>query len=58
MSVSFIWQPCSKDRKTFSGGGSMDFWDGLDKSRRRICRDVIDRVQQAPKRDYSKDPVG
>lgn len=30
------------------GGGSMDFWDKLDESRKRICREVVERVESAP----------
>jgi hypothetical protein len=30
------------------GGGSMDFWDKLDKSRKQLCREVLDRINKAP----------
>jgi hypothetical protein len=30
------------------GGGSMDFWDRLSESRKRICRECLDRLQKAP----------
>lgn len=30
------------------GGGSMDFWDKLSESRKRICRECLDRLQKAP----------
>ena len=30
------------------GGGSMDFWDSLSDSRKRICREVLERVEKAP----------
>ena len=32
------------------GGGSMDFWDWLSDSRKRICRELIDRIEAAPRR--------
>lgn len=28
-------------------GGSMDFWDGLDASRKRICVEVVDGILKA-----------
>lgn len=28
-------------------GGSMDFWDGLDASRKRMCVDVVDGILAA-----------
>ena len=28
-------------------GGSMDFWDLLDASRKRVCRDGVKRILQA-----------
>lgn len=30
------------------GGGSMDFWDRLDESRRRIARELVEYIEQAP----------
>lgn len=30
------------------GGGSMDFWDRLDESRKRICRDFLERLKAVP----------
>jgi hypothetical protein len=30
------------------GGGSMDFWDRLDQSRKRLCRDLVERIKAAP----------
>ena len=32
-------------------GGSMDFWDKLDEYRKRRCRDIVDRLEQAQARD-------
>lgn len=29
-------------------GGSMDFWETLSESRKRICRDVLERIAKAP----------
>lgn len=35
-----------------SGGGSMDFWDSLDDSRKRHCREMVLRIIDAiPNRD-------
>lgn len=31
------------------GGGSMDFWDGLDESRKGLARDMVEQVLAAPK---------
>lgn len=31
------------------GGGSMDFWDKLTESRKQICREVLERLEKAPK---------
>ena len=28
-------------------GGSMDFWDKIDKSRQRICREMVDKILKA-----------
>lgn len=28
-------------------GGSMDFWDSLDDRRKRVCRDLVDRLKTA-----------
>jgi hypothetical protein len=28
-------------------GGSMDFWDKLDASRKRLCRDLVDDIERA-----------
>ena len=30
-------------------GGSMDFWDALDESRKQFCRETIIRIDEAPK---------
>ena len=30
------------------GGGSMDFWDGLDDRLKRVCRDCVARMERAP----------
>lgn len=30
------------------GGGSMDFWESLSESRKRICREVLSRINAAP----------
>lgn len=30
------------------GGGSMDFWDRLDESRKDLCRDLLERLKSAP----------
>jgi hypothetical protein len=30
------------------GGGSMDFWDGLPKQKKILCRDLVDRIEKAP----------
>jgi hypothetical protein len=30
------------------GGGSMDFWDKLDESRKRICCECLERLEKAP----------
>ncbi len=30
------------------GGGSMDFWDKLSESRKKICREVLRQLQKAP----------
>lgn len=29
------------------GGGSMDFWDKLDGSRRQLCHDLVNRIIEA-----------
>ena len=28
-------------------GGSMDFWDALDKGRKQVCRDLVTDVEKA-----------
>lgn len=30
-------------------GGSMDFWDSLGESRKRMCRDLVERIREADK---------
>ena len=30
------------------GGGSMDFWDKLDVSLRRVCRECVAAIESAP----------
>ena len=30
-------------------GGSMDFWDSLNESRKRICRELAERIREADK---------
>jgi len=37
-----------------SGGGCMDFWDQLDKSRKRRCKALVDRLEEASKRTREK----
>ena len=32
------------------GLGSMDFWDQLNDAMKRRCRDLVDRIEAAPKR--------
>ena len=40
----FAW---GREYSEFSGG-SMDFWDQLDDSRKRVCREIADRLERAP----------
>ena len=30
------------------GGGSMDFWDRLSESDKKLCRDILQQIEQAP----------
>lgn len=30
-------------------GGSMDFWDSLSQSRKRLCKDIVDGIFEAAK---------
>ena len=37
------------------GGGSMDFWDGLDVRRKRICREAVNQITDSQKRAPDSD---
>lgn len=30
------------------GGGSMDFWDKLSESEKRLCRELVKKIEKAP----------
>lgn len=34
-------------RYSGQGGGSMDFWDSLTPSEKRLCRDMVKRINEA-----------
>jgi hypothetical protein len=36
------------NRYAAQNGGSMDFWDKLSSSEQRICREIVERIAQAP----------
>lgn len=35
------------ERYAAQGGGSMDFWDSLTDSEKRLCRDMVRRIMEA-----------
>lgn len=37
------------DEYAQQGGGSMDFWDRLSESRKRLCRDLVDEILKSPR---------
>ncbi len=36
------------NRYAAQGGGSMDFWDKLTESEKKLCREILEQIEKAP----------